>query len=1183
MGSTSKRTTTSSVRYTFSDDEHEPETGTQKNAGKTKKTGKSKMSVCKICNKRYSDPRHIEVHRDTLDFTCGICDKQFKTSRYLYRHHKLVHAPAPHECDRCGKRFPLPTKLRQHMLLHTGEKPHKCSDCGKSFRALYSLNTHRLLHTNEKPYKCQYCPYACRDNSTLRRHHERHTGTLVLFQCSDCGRKFDNRSKLKTHVLERHFADQKMVPCPQCSGKFRSDVSLKKHIRMVHEKAFTAKCEVCDAEISSRYNMAAHLRKHLQVKPYRCRYKQCNKRFKDMNSLKKHSRIHKPDEQYSCDVCGRLFARRHRLNTHMRQHGDDTKWNTRFKVLFCDHCGFSFDNKPCLVRHMLKHIRHRNTYVCDICKYVTHRKLSIEKHMTYGHGDEDDVYCKICDKNYLAHAYLILHYYNRHGIRYKTVKRIKLETSVMIKEEPQEPVPDAEVDLEDIQKQKSLAEIITDVALDRDATDITYSKSVLKEDLCRTNIEQFPNRFRKKLKGRASLFDEQNTLYARKEKDVKKKIDKLLSRVRLRKWTEILERARQQYNERIRAIPNTAKENNLKIKHVNFNRANNNDVYKKDTGNKLDTDNAKESSYTNNKEIDRDGDKINDETDIDSVEMSKTYDDKDSDIIDNDGSVGDTTPLINAHEINRDVPVANVYEDVLDIEDNPIGIKTNTNGNNINRDVRNSFNASDSDNLHYNSNSNKIDDTRVNSEEKNVNLKNITSKYEEMNQSIDSTSKSNEGNGAHDNRNDIHATDNSETNEQIHDAVDEYVPVNNNGSESIVNVDKEERAPEMTKKNVKLKINTHQCYVCYKLYETKKKLLDHCQEHFDICTDIPLKKCPLCNYVTKLQITRHIKLVHGINIKLPFNHINDKHKNSTDSSRYFYNINDKVVKEIEIIPSVKNLNKIAYVKIDKNNRINKDLAVAKTKLVKKSGEWVVEHENINLKNANTEFILPEFDKTEIKKLKYVGDQYLDVIKALGRLATKHKAKMLYPCNGCDKLCKTFAALKLHSRRHESNPKPFKKKVWKHKTQGFENKVVKTVNTRKIDALERVRQAKPKPIANKHRCDKTLMDFYENNVKGADIEFWQFLKIYNRMNREHADNLKDLKETNEFGDYITEETPLVDNVATEMAEPSENTSKIVNNKPKIRNRFVRKLILSKEERLRRVRIKEQLRRKLINNN
>lgn len=67
-----------------------------------------------------------------------------------------------------------------------------------------------------------------------------------------------------------------------------------------------------------------------------------------------------------------------------------------------------------------------------------------------------------------------------------------------------------------------------------------------------------------------------------------------------------------------------------------------------------------------------------------------------------------------------------------------------------------------------------------------------------------------------------------------------------------------------------------------------------------------------------------------------------------------------------------------------------------------------------------------------------------------------------------------------------------------------------------------RVSKPQPIKNKHKCDEKLKTFYETHIRGADIEFWQFLKIYNKMDRENIQDFEDLEGRVEFGIHTNEE-------------------------------------------------------------
>nr|XP_026497193.1 gastrula zinc finger protein XlCGF64.1-like [Vanessa tameamea] len=84
--------------------------------------------------------------------------------------------------------------------------------------------------------------------------------------------------------------------------------------------------------------MAAHLTKHVHFKPFKCSYEGCTKKFKDKGTLKKHSLIHYPDQQYVCTLCKKRFTRINRLNVHMKQH------RAKEKSAVCDYCGTSDDD-----------------------------------------------------------------------------------------------------------------------------------------------------------------------------------------------------------------------------------------------------------------------------------------------------------------------------------------------------------------------------------------------------------------------------------------------------------------------------------------------------------------------------------------------------------------------------------------------------------------------------------------------------------------------------------------------------------------------------------------------------------------------------------------------------------------------------------------------------------------------
>lgn len=244
-----------------------------------------------------------------------------------------------------------------------------------------------------------------------------------------------------------------------------------------------------------------------------------------------------------------------------------------------------------------------------------------------------------------------------------------------------------------------------------------------------------------------------------------------------------------------------------------------------------------------------------------------------------------------------------------------------------------------------------------------------------------------------------------------------------------------------------------------------------------------------------------MRRIHKVNLRVPFNKLKDR--KTTDGSRYCYEIDGG---EIEVIPSIKILNKTASMEIDKKRREKNDKTIATTKLVKKGNAWIVEKEYLDLKYDE----LPELTDLELTKCKVTGND-IDRLGQISRIAKKKGLKMMFPCFECDKVCQNFGALKLHKRRHEVNPKPFAPRI--------KNGMRSVKKESKIKLNKDNRTALPKPIKTNHKCDERLKEFFKSNIRGGDIEFWQFLKIFNKMDREKVNDFKDLEERSDFGNHL----------------------------------------------------------------
>lgn len=352
----------------------------------------------------------------------------------------------------------------------------------------------------------------------------------------------------------------------------------------------------------------------------------------------------------------------------------------------------------------------------------------------------------------------------------------------------------------------------------------------------------------------------------------------------------------------------------------------------------------------------------------------------------------------------------------------------------------------------------------------------------------------------------------------------------------------------------------------FQLYKTKEELLDHCQQHFDVCSTKTLRKCPLCDHVSNLSLGQHLLNKHKIKTKLYTGNIKN------NGSQFYFDLNGKKINKLEVIPSVKLLNRQAYVELDKTNREKKDKMIAKTKLIKKGTEWIVEKEKLNIES----YKIPKL--SIINSRMNFGDDHCSRMKTLSIAAKQNGGKILYPCDQCEKICQTLSALKLHYRRHDPNAKPFKPKVWKHKSKLENNNKYSITNKSDILDISK-RYVKPKPITNKHRCDPELIKFYESNVTGDNIEFCHFLKIYNRMTRENIKDFSDLENRTDFGIQPLSGVPLGTGNNISCCNVTMSNSK---NKRVSKLKVLRHILISKKEYEKRNKIKERLRQKLAIN-
>ncbi|XP_037633136.1 zinc finger protein 883-like isoform X2 [Sebastes umbrosus] len=298
-----------------------------------------------------SNPTMSTVHGNTRPgkniVQCDICKKVFKFKSLLKRHLRKHTGEKPFACNTCGKRFSWSSTLNGHKRIHTGERPYSCKICGKTFRLNSDVKSHIRTHTGEKRYKCNTCGKRYCRMVDLRRHSRIHT---IQYICQDEEVLADQQLFIQERNSSLDQEDSHVAESQDQKGGKHGD-SNKSHSNNVCKtplNIYTGNhiCDVCGKDFDTKYKLDRHFRVHTDEKPYFCNI--CETGFNDISTLRRHKTIHTGEKPYSCKTCGKKFRVNGDLKVHIKIHSDEKPFN-------CSTCGKRYHRMIDLKRHSRLH------------------------------------------------------------------------------------------------------------------------------------------------------------------------------------------------------------------------------------------------------------------------------------------------------------------------------------------------------------------------------------------------------------------------------------------------------------------------------------------------------------------------------------------------------------------------------------------------------------------------------------------------------------------------------------------------------------------------------------------------------------------------------------------------------------------------------------------------------------
>ncbi|CAG2257261.1 KRAB [Mytilus edulis] len=279
-----------------------------------------KNFMCDTCGSVFTTKaqlsRHEEVHLTEKEVPCPLCNKKFKTERYVKMHvyntHKKRYGKAlsaqtePGICDICGKWFRFKCNAVRHREIHFEEKKFDCSICQMKFRHSSSLKRHMMSHQqkSDNMYVCEQCGRSFKMRQTLLQHHRVHVKQPFL-KCEYCPRSSLTYKGKKYHILKDHIDKAgefsfKSYICEHCGKPSSSQNEYEEHLKN-HDESRTHVCSICGTRWETVAQLKAHKKKH-NVTPFRYRCKVCNIPFKEASKVRAH--IQKDSHFKNCAAKG---------------------------------------------------------------------------------------------------------------------------------------------------------------------------------------------------------------------------------------------------------------------------------------------------------------------------------------------------------------------------------------------------------------------------------------------------------------------------------------------------------------------------------------------------------------------------------------------------------------------------------------------------------------------------------------------------------------------------------------------------------------------------------------------------------------------------------------------------------------------------------------------------------------
>ena len=274
----------------------------------------------------------------------------------------------------------------------------------------------KVIKKTKRTRMCHLCGKEFK-GSNLKQRIEKHQklGCMdqkVKVKKNESKRDREARERRNAKQIEKNNAETKVKPYNPLTTTRKVDLRDPELVRKAIEKLEEMRekmkkdkikeesnsnvCDFCGSSYSSKKNLQQHIER-IHLTERKCPH--CDAKFKvvsrgqrDLKEYNNHITTCHPEYSFDCDICGKLFAFKGKVQTHKVQ----DHWNGVYR---CDFCLTEFTKKGSFEIHLAD--VHGQRQKCDLCDYTAKTQGDVDDHKKEKHeGGVLRVQCTLCEKTF---------------------------------------------------------------------------------------------------------------------------------------------------------------------------------------------------------------------------------------------------------------------------------------------------------------------------------------------------------------------------------------------------------------------------------------------------------------------------------------------------------------------------------------------------------------------------------------------------------------------------------------------------------------------------------------------------------------------------------------------------------------------------------------------------------------